>query len=117
MPVHNWRPGESITAARLRSGYASGQATIPFASTTGRTTVPAAGSLYDSDYYRQSVDVSFPAGSFITAPVVTATAGGGVPGTVMELTVTNVTNTGFTIIGARQTDTNTSVWWIAIETS
>lgn len=115
--MHNWRPGESITAARLRSGYAAGQATIPFGSSTGRETVPAAGSVYDSDYYRQSVDITFPAGAFTTTPTVSATAGGGVPGTVMELTVTNVTNTGCTIMGARGTATNTSVWWIAIETS
>lgn len=115
--MHAWKPGETITAARLRSGYASGQTTIPFESTTGRTTVDASGSLYDGPYYRQTVDVAFPAGAFTAPPVVTATAGGGVPGTVMELTITNVSTTGFTLVGARQTATNTNVWWIAIDTS
>lgn len=112
--MHNWRPGETITAAKLRSGYASGQATIPFSS---GTEVAAGGTIYDGSYWRASVNVTFPAGTFTTAPAVTATVNSSVPGTIMECTITGVTPTGFTINGARGSQDNASVWWIAIEQS
>jgi len=121
--MHAWKPGETITAARLRSGYASGRATIPFTNATGRETVSATNSGYDRDYYRQTVDVTFPDGAFTSTPQVSATWAVTVPGTVIELTVTNITPTGCTIRGARTPNAgdgiaaDSDVMWIAIDSS
>lgn len=120
--MHAWKPGETITAAKLRSGYASGRATIPFSNPTGRSTVSAGDTGYDRDYYRQTVEITFPAGAFTSAPAVTATWIGTSPGTTIDLSIASITATGCVIWGARTppnsgTIPDTDVYWVAVEAS
>lgn len=117
--MHNWRPGETITAERLRSGYASGTATVPFSSSSGRTTVEssASSSLYTKTYYRQTVEVAFPAGAFTSPPAVALAGSTTSPGILVEMSATNITATGCTITGARGSTADTDVYWVAIEQS
>lgn len=58
-------------------------------------------------------DVTF-AKTYTSTPIVTLTAGSSVPGTVSEVTVSNVTTTGFTACVYRTNDTSTVVHWIAV---
>ena len=65
-------------------------------------------------YNRGSAIVTFPSGSFSTAPVVVCGANSGVPGTMIEASVSKVSATGFTAWLARSDTTNTIFYWIAI---
>src|SRR5690606_3456741 len=62
-----------------------------------------------------SVHVTFPK-PFKTKPTLTATANSTVPGkSVVEVSATNVTTTGFDLVVYRTTKVTTGVWWQAIE--
>ena len=53
--------------------------------------------------------------AYLIAPIVTVTAGSSSPGTVVtEVTMSNVTTTGFTICVYRTNTSATSVHWIAV---
>ena len=58
-------------------------------------------------------EVTFPV-PFASSPIVTATAVSGVPGTVVEVTVSSVSTRGCTIYMRRTSATNTTVMWIAV---
>ena len=61
-----------------------------------------------------SVAVDFPAGRFTKAPAVVANAWSGVPGQVIEITVSNVTATGCTLYAYRTTAlANMGIMWLA----
>ena len=53
-------------------------------------------------YYRSSsVAVAFPAGSFVSPPVVVCSAGGASPGNLIEVSITHLTADGFIACCAR----------------
>lgn len=110
--MHTWRPGEDITAARLRSGYASGTANVTFT-----VEVTDSGDNFAQNYWRGSVDVTFPAGRFTTPPAVALASSTTVPGVFLEASAVNITATGFQIRAARTSNSATPVCWIAIEES
>lgn len=108
-----WLPGMTVTAARLNAGILSGTETLDFS--TGTTTVPAAGSGYDQDYLRKSMDITFPVGFFSSTPILSITARTTVPGVMLEVGYTAPSSTGFTLIGARFSTTATVCDWVAVE--
>lgn len=115
--MHNWRPGETITAAKLRSGYASGTAIIPFSSGATLIEPSSSSSVYAKNYWRQSVQVLFPVGRFTSPPVVTLGSSTTVPGVLIESSVVNITATGCEIRGARASEQDTPICWVAVEDS
>ena len=59
-------------------------------------------------------DVTF-AKTYASAPIVTLTAGSSAPGTaVTEVTVSNITTTGFTVCVYRTNTSTTTIQWIAV---
>lgn len=84
----------------------SGQVSI-----TPSTTV--VNTFYSDDYFRGTQAITFPSGYFTSAPHVTATAESSVPGTVINVTVLNITTTGCDILLARFTSVATTIHWIA----
>ncbi|MBQ8570269.1 MAG: H-type lectin domain-containing protein [Kiritimatiellae bacterium] len=52
--------------------------------------------------------------AYASAPVVTLTAGSSAPGVVAEVTVSNITTTGFTICVYRTNTSVTTIQWIAV---
>lgn len=94
MPV---APGQPITPQDVNVRIASGTASV---NTVANTVV--------------SVAVDFPAGRFTRPPAVVANAWSGVPGQVVEITVSNVTTTGCVLYAYRTTAlANMGIMWLA----
>jgi hypothetical protein len=97
-----------ITAGRLRAGRQSGTVSVtpdtgtPFTLGTGVT------------YYRGSTAVVFPI-PFASVPRIQLTARSTTPGVVIEVTYSDITETGFTALLARTTGTSTTIDWEATE--
>lgn len=106
--TYPWQPGMRITARRLRSGILAGTVTINFATSTSTA-------LYNGTYFRDSANVTFPAGFFTNTPQISLTGRSTTPGVLMEVSYGNQSNTGFTVYAARATTTSTVIDWLAVE--
>lgn len=104
-----WKAGMKITADRLNRGFAAGQVTV--SPTTART-FPSG---ISGSYKYGNATVTFPTGTFDSAPTVVCVASTSVPGIVLECSANSVTSTGFTANLARLDTTDTVVMWYAIE--
>lgn len=115
MSLYPWRAGEVITAEKLRSGFQSGLVALAF-SDSDRIDPPGPGNNYAqfADYVHvSSVDVVFDV-PFTTIPVIQLTARTGFPGVFIEVSYTDVTTQGFTIVGMRRSTATTNIDWLAI---
>ncbi|MGW5876719.1 hypothetical protein ACWFMI_09260 [Nocardiopsis terrae] len=70
--------------------------------------------LFTGDYYRGYHRVDFPAGTFTGPPSIQLTGHSEVPGTLLEVSFTDWTADGFTVVIARRTTTKTRVAWLAV---
>lgn len=72
-------------------------------------------SFYLRSYYRGSLRVDLPEGLFSRAPRILLTAHSQVPGTVLDVTYTEPSASGFTIVLGRATMVETHISWLAIQ--
>lgn len=100
--MYQWKAGELITADKLSPKVLGGREYLEF-------TIP------ESDYWRASVNVTFPAGYFTETPYVVVTPNTSVPGNFLGCGVLNTSKDGFVLYGARRGTTRTSVFWIAMQ--
>lgn len=104
-----WKAGMKITADRLNAGTAAGQVTV------SPTTTRSFPSGITGSYKYGNATVTFPTGTFDSAPTVVCVANTSVPGIVLECSASSVTATGFTANLARLDTTDTVVLWFAKE--
>jgi len=74
------------------------------------------GTLNGGTYYRGSETVTFASGTFSSTPIVIHGVNTQFPGTVIEVSHSGVSSTGFTARIARTDKTATDFHWIAIGT-
>lgn len=85
---------------------------LPYAIATGTHLMP--GGSAANEVVSQAI--TFPAGRFTATPVITVTAVSTVPGdVVLEVSIGNLSSTGFTIYIKRTNTASTTVHWIAIQ--
>jgi hypothetical protein len=108
MPLFNWQPGMRVTAARMNAGILTGAESVVF-----DTSVSSA--AFNTDYWRGSVDVTFPQGFFSSTPNIFLTGRSNVPGVLFVCTYTGVSTSGFTLMAARFSQTVTIVDWMAVQ--
>ncbi|WP_030928525.1 hypothetical protein [Streptomyces sp. NRRL B-24720] len=103
-----WQPGMKITASRLRSGMLAGTVTINFSTSIANT-------FFNAPYFRDSADVTFPAGFFTNTPNIIVAGRSTTPGVLIECSYSNQTPNGFTVWAARSTNTGTVIDWVALD--
>ena len=69
--------------------------------------------FYNANYFRGSLAVVFATPFTSTIPAVMVTANSAVPGTVIEVSASSVTLTGFNANVAHQSNTTTTLMWVA----
>lgn len=77
-------------------------------------TSTAADAMFSGSFFTGSTAVSFPAGRFSAAPVVTVTGDGVFPHR-FALSVSSITTSGFTVTCSRSFSVTTSFYWTAVQ--
>ena len=122
------KPADAAAVGNALAGYAT-KTELSGKSDAGHThTITSLGTLADFGFQYGKVAVSCTANTVSTAnvifdreyktiPIVTVTAGSSSPGTVVqEVTVSNVTYTGFTVCVYRTNTSTTTIQWMAAGT-
>lgn len=104
-----FQPGHRITADRLNYGIQFGTEIIVFSSGSSSVTPTP----YDAAVNKKSVTITFDE-PFDSTPVVVATAESASPDVMLNLTVSSISTTGFTVTGIRSNTVDTTVQWMAM---
>ena len=119
------KPADAAAVGSALTNYATKSELSTKSDSTHTHTLPNLGTLADLGFQYGKVAVSCTANTVSTAnvtfnreyatmPIVTVTAGSSSPGTVItEVTVSNITYTGFTVCIYRTNTSSTTVQWMA----